>query len=42
MYLGIDIGTTKSAAVIVDAEGRLLADVSEAHEADLTAPAGSG
>ena len=40
MYLGIDIGTTKVAAVIADGERRLLAVESHAHGADLPAPPG--
>ncbi len=40
MFLGIDIGTTKVAAVIVDRGGALLAAASEPHRADLPAPEG--
>jgi len=40
MHLGIDIGTTKVAAVIADRQGRLQAVASRAHGADLPAPAG--
>ena len=40
MLLGIDIGTTKTAAVIVDAEGGVLAAASHAHGAALSVPAG--
>ena len=38
--LGIDVGTTKAAAVICDRTGRVLADESHPHGADLPAPAG--
>ncbi len=40
MFLGIDIGTSKVAAVIVDRGGVLLAAASEPHHADLPAPDG--
>jgi sedoheptulokinase len=38
--LGIDIGTTKTAAVIIDDEGRTVAVASHAHAADVTARGG--
>ncbi len=40
MLLGIDIGTTKAAAVIVDRRERLHASAAAGHEADLRSPAG--
>lgn len=40
MLLGIDIGTTKTAAVIVTPDGAVMASASVAHVADLPAPAG--
>ena len=40
LFLGIDIGTTKVAAVIADGEGGVRAAVSRVHEADLPAPTG--
>ncbi|MBE3068787.1 MAG: hypothetical protein IMZ66_00985, partial [Planctomycetes bacterium] len=40
MYLGIDVGTSKVAAVIADASGALVAVASSPHGADLPAPAG--
>jgi len=39
LLLGIDIGTTKAAAVIVDGDGRLRASAARRHEADLPCPA---
>lgn len=40
MFLGIDIGTSKVAAVITDGRGALAAAASAQHGADLRAPAG--
>ena len=40
MYLGLDIGTTKIAAVLADEEGRLVVDTAQDHQADLPAPPG--
>jgi sedoheptulokinase len=40
MFLGIDMGTSKVAAVVADANGAVLAAASEPHAADLPAPAG--
>ncbi len=40
LYLGIDIGTTKVAAVVADGEGSVRAAVSQAHEAGLPAEEG--
>ncbi|NQU76863.1 MAG: hypothetical protein HQ546_11180 [Planctomycetes bacterium] len=40
MFLGIDIGTSKVAAVIADAAGTVLAVTSSAHRADLPGPPG--
>ena len=37
MHLGIDIGTSKNAAVIIDSTGNLIADVSIMHNADVLA-----
>ncbi|HUW82628.1 MAG TPA: FGGY family carbohydrate kinase [Phycisphaerae bacterium] len=40
MLLGIDIGTTKIAAAVIDAAGRVHACVSRPHQADMQSPAG--
>ncbi len=40
MFLGIDVGTSKVAAVIADARGALQAVASSPHHADLPVPAG--
>ena len=40
LVLGIDVGTTKVAAVVVSRDGKLLASASRPHEADLAAPPG--
>jgi sedoheptulokinase len=40
MILGIDIGTGKVAAVVVDAAGAVVASAARAHHADLPRPAG--
>jgi sedoheptulokinase len=40
MLLGIDIGTTKTAAVIVAPDGAVMASASATHQADLPAPVG--
>jgi sedoheptulokinase len=40
MFLGIDMGTSKVAAVVADPSGAVLAAASEPHAADLAAPAG--
>jgi sedoheptulokinase len=40
MYLGIDIGTSKTAAVILDHQGKIVALDSHSHGADLPAPPG--
>lgn len=40
MYLGIDVGTSKVAAVIADASGALVVAASSPHGADLPVPAG--
>ncbi len=40
LLLGIDVGTTKVAAVIVERDGEVLASASRPHEADLAAPPG--
>jgi sedoheptulokinase len=40
MFLGIDIGTSKTAAVILNSHGEIVALESQSHEADLPAPPG--
>ncbi len=40
LFLGIDVGTTKIAAVVADGKGRVEAVVSRAHEAALPTPQG--
>jgi len=40
MLLGIDIGTTKVAAVVIDTAGHVYACVSKRHQADLPSPGG--
>jgi sedoheptulokinase len=40
LYLGLDLGTSKTAAVLAAADGTVLAAVSQPHHAALAAPAG--
>ncbi|MEW6072869.1 MAG: FGGY family carbohydrate kinase [Planctomycetota bacterium] len=39
LFLGLDLGTTKAAAVLADGEGRVVASASRPHGAELPAPA---